>query len=758
MKNIRSELNEEQWRAVEQITGPSLVLAGAGSGKTRVITYRILRMLEDLRIPPFRVLAVTFTNKAAQEMRERIVRLAGSAKARELFIGTFHSFCLQMLKLHAAKLGYQPGFTIYDDSDQKALIKECLWDLKWDEKQVHPNAVHSFISAAKNELKNPKDYEELVAGVFMEKVAQIYPRYQKKLMENNAMDFDDLLFNAVLLLKRFPEVLEGYRKRFEYVLVDEYQDINTAQYQLVSALVENHKNLCVVGDPDQSIYGWRGADIRNILRFEKDFPGAKVFKLQQNYRSTKAIVEAAQAVIRNNSQRKEKGLFSLREMGETVTYFQAEDDKEEADYVVRTLFQRLGEPGRSYRHIALLYRTNAQSRVLEDACRRHNIPYIIVGGLKFYDRKEVKDLLAYLKVLVNPRDSVSLRRMINVPIRGIGSGTVAKLEENAKRQDLTLLEAAGQAVGNGEFPKKITQALAGFTTMMAELAAERDLTKPSEFVKRVLERSGYLTDLAEDETVEAKMRTENLKEVVNSVMDYERYAERSTPEGNPVPVTLEGYLDQVSLAADVDKLEDKRNCVTLMTMHNAKGLEFPIVFITGMEEGLFPHNNSMEKDEEVQEERRLCYVVMTRAMDALYLTGAACRTVYGTPQWRAPSRFLSEIPKELIQVTGKADHIVAPHGGLYEIAHADHPSNIQGDRYSPLGHSKKEFDELKDPEWDEDAVVPYVLGDTVRHKKFGRGMVLAVTGSGEDLKVTVSFPNYGKKQLLAKMANLEKID
>jgi DNA helicase II / ATP-dependent DNA helicase PcrA len=732
MTSPYANLNEEQREAVLHDKGPALILAGAGSGKTRVVTFRITRLIQEKKVPPSRIMAVTFTNKAAQEMRNRIAALVGRSGAQGIFMGTFHSFCLQMLKIHGEKLGYRAGFTIYDDSDQKSLIKECLWDLKWDEKQVHPQAVHSYISAAKNELKNPKEYEEMAAGIFMEKVAQIYPRYQAKLKQNNAMDFDDLLFNAVMLLKQYPEILESYRQRFDYVMVDEYQDINTTQYQLVSAIAHPLNNLYVVGDPDQSIYGWRGADIRNILRFEQDFPGAKIFKLQQNYRSTKSIIQTAQSVIRNNSQRKEKELFSLREMGESVTYYQAEDDKDEAEFVMKTLYQRLGEPGRKYRHVAILYRTNAQSRVLEDACRRNNIPYIIVGGLKFYDRKEVKDLLAYLHVLVNPQDSVSLRRMINVPIRGIGSGTVEKLEMSAKQQDITLLDSARQAAAMGEFGKKITQALGFFVLMMDELVAQKLLTKPSDFVRAVLERSGYLTELAHDDTPESKMRAENLKELVNSVADYEATAE------NP---TLEGYLDQVSLVADIDKLDDDKNSVTLMTMHNAKGLEFPIVFMTGLEEGLFPHNNSIESDNEVQEERRLCYVGMTRAMDLLYMTGAACRYVYGTAQWRAPSRFLAEIPKEMLQVTGKAALMVATQAGLYEVA-----------------NSKKEFDELKDPEWDEDGVVPFHLGDTVKHKSFGKGMVIAVAGSGDDLKVTVSFPNHGKKQLLAKMAHLEKVE
>ena len=733
MTSPYANLNEEQREAVLHDKGPALILAGAGSGKTRVVTFRITRLIQEKKVPPSRIMAVTFTNKAAQEMRNRIAALVGRSGAQGIFMGTFHSFCLQMLKIHGEKLGYRTGFTIYDDSDQKSLIKECLWDLKWDEKQVHPQAVHSYISAAKNELKNPKEYEEMAAGIFMEKVAQIYPRYQTKLKQNNAMDFDDLLFNAVILLKQYPEILESYRQRFDYVMVDEYQDINTTQYQLVSAIAHPLNNLYVVGDPDQSIYGWRGADIRNILRFEQDFPGAKIFKLQQNYRSTKSIIQTAQSVIRNNSQRKEKELFSLREMGESVTYYQAEDDKDEAEFVMKTLYQRLGEPGRKYRHVAILYRTNAQSRVLEDACRRNNIPYIIVGGLKFYDRKEVKDLLAYLHVLVNPQDSVSLRRMINVPIRGIGSGTVEKLEMSAKQQDITLLDSARQAAATGDFGKKIAQALAAFVSMMDELVAQKLLTKPSDFVRAVLERSGYLTELAHDDTIESKMRAENLKELVNSVADYEATAE------NP---TLEGYLDQVSLVADIDKLDDDKNSVTLMTMHNAKGLEFPIVFMTGLEEGLFPHNNSIESDDEVQEERRLCYVGMTRAMDLLYMTGAACRYVYGTAQWRAPSRFLAEIPKDMLQVTGKAAIMVATQAGLYQVANTE----------------KKEFDELKDPEWDEDGVVPFLLGDTVKHKSFGKGMVIALSGSGDDLKVTVSFPNHGKKQLLAKMANLEKIE
>ncbi len=726
------ELNEEQRDAVLHEKGPALILAGAGSGKTRVVTYRIIRLLNECGVDPFRVLAVTFTNKAAGEMRDRVSRLAGG-RAQSLFIGTFHSFCLRILKLHAEKLAYKPGFTLFDDADQEALIKECIWDLKWDEKQVHPRAVHAFISAAKNELKTPEQYAEAASGFFMERVARVYPLYQRKLLQNNAMDFDDLLFNAVRLFEEDKKVLVSYQARFEYVLVDEYQDINTAQYRLVRHLAAPEDNLCVVGDPDQSIYSWRGADIRNILQFEHDFVGARIYKLQQNYRSTRSVIQAAQAVIRNNKERREKDLFAVREEGEPVTYYQAQDDKDEAEYVVRTLTHTLSRLDKPYKAGVVLYRTNAQSRVLEDAFRRHRIPYVIIGGLKFYERKEVKDLLAYLKVLSNPRDSVSLRRIINVPIRGIGSGTVEKLEEKAKKEEWTLLEAARKAAESGSLPAKTGQAVAAFVKLIDGLLAVRDTMRPSEFLKEVLSRSGYLSDLESEQTIEARSRVENLKELVSSITDYEK----TSPEP-----TVGGFLDQVTLAADVDDLEDKSNRVTLMTLHNAKGLEFPVVFITGMEEGLFPHNNSMQEDNEVQEERRLCYVGMTRAMDRLFLTGAASRTVYGSVQWRTPSRFLMEIPKELLNATGMAARVVATEGGLRDLA-ADKPV----------------FDELRDPEWDEDGSEkpPYQLGDTVMHAKFGRGMVIALSGKGEDLKVTVSFPNVGKKQLMAKMAKLEKV-
>jgi DNA helicase-2/ATP-dependent DNA helicase PcrA len=514
-------------------------------------------------------------------------------------------------------------------------------------------------------------------------------------------------------------------------MVDEYQDINSAQYRLVSHLVAPHKNLYVVGDPDQSIYGWRGADIRNILRFEHDFPGSKVFKLEQNYRSTCTIIQAAQAVIRNNAQRKEKELMAVREMGEPVLYYQAEDDKQEADFVARTVLERLGTQ-RDFKRFAVLYRTNAQSRVLEEACRRYRLPYVLIGGMTFYERREVKDLLAYLKVLVNPHDSVSLRRIVNVPLRGIGSGTLEKLELAAKRDDLSLLDEIYRVSLTDEYPKKTTAAIADFASLLRNLVEFAKTAKPSEAVRAVLEKSGYLSTLEDEGTQEARMRVENLKELVNSVAYYET---------NTTEPSLEGYLDQVSLSSDADDKDDEDNRVTLMTMHNAKGLEFREVFVTGMEEGLFPHANSMEEDKDVEEERRLCYVGLTRAMDRLVLSGSACRYVYGTAQWRSPSRFLAEIPREFMTVEGKAATIIATSAGLHEVAPAKDP-----------------LDELKDPEWDEmPNASPFAPGDTVRHPKFGKGLVIAIEGTGNDLKVTVSFPHFGKKALNAAMARLEKV-
>jgi DNA helicase-2/ATP-dependent DNA helicase PcrA len=731
MKHDHSDLNQEQRSAVLHTNGPALVLAGAGSGKTRVITYRLSRLLQEEKIPAFNLLGVTFTNKAAGAMKDRVTKLVGSSACKEMFLGTFHALCLRFLKAHAEKLGYRPGFTIYDSDDQLALVKEVLWDLKMDEKETRPWSVHSFVSAAKNELMTPEYYAEQANGFFMEKVAQVYPLYQAKLRQNNAMDFDDLLFNAVRLLEEFPDILAGYQERFRYVMVDEYQDINSAQYRLVNHLVAHHKNLYVVGDPDQSIYGWRGADIRNILRFESDFPGSKVFKLEQNYRSTQTIIQAAQAVIRNNAKRKEKDLVSFRELGEPVLYYQAEDDKQEADFVARTILERLGTQ-RDFNRFAVLYRTNAQSRVLEEACRRYRLPYVLIGGMTFYERREVKDLLAYLKVLINPQDSVSLRRIVNVPLRGIGSGTLEKLELAAKRDDISLLDEIFRAPSTGEYPPKAATAIAGFGALVQGLVEFSKIVKPTEAVRAVLERSGYLSTLENEGTQEGRMRVENLKELVNSVAYYETHTNEPT---------LEGYLDQVSLSSDADDKDDEGNRVTLMTMHNAKGLEFGEVFVTGLEEGLFPHANSMEEDKDVEEERRLCYVGMTRAMNRLVLSGSACRFVYGTAQWRSPSRFLAEIPKELMVAEGKAATIISTVSGLHEVAPAQDPA-----------------DELKDPEWDDlPEKSPFAPGDTVRHPKFGKGLVIALEGSGSNLKVTVSFPHFGKKTLNAAMARLEKV-
>jgi DNA helicase-2/ATP-dependent DNA helicase PcrA len=731
MNSNYAELNDEQQHAVFHYQGPALVLAGAGSGKTRVITYRIVRLIRDYQIDPFLILAVTFTNKAAQEMKTRIQQLIPGEPSQKLFIGTFHSLGLKILKLHAEKLGYRVGFSIYDEADQKNLMKECFWDLKWDEKQIPLNTIRSYISAAKNDFKLPDAYEKIASGFLMEKASQAYKLYQKKLQQNNSMDFDDLILNVLILFKKFPEVLMQYQNRFQYLFVDEYQDINRSQYQLVQNLVHRHNNLYVVGDPDQSIYGWRGADIQNILQFEADFPGSCIFKLQKNYRSTRSIIQVAQSVIQNNIQRKSKDLFSMREIGEQVVYFQASDDKEEAKYIIQTIQNRINE-SRNFRHFAILYRTNAQSRVLEDALRRENIPYQIIGGLKFYDRKEIKDMLAYLRVVVNPSDSVSLKRIINVPIRGIGSSTVERLENQAQAQGESLFQVLCSAVETTTFPKKTLQAMDNFVSFLSMCQKIKDHEQPTDLFKIVLEKSGYLAALQAEDEIEAKMRIENLSELANSITDYEKNC-----KGKNESPTLEDYLNQVSIISEVDKLEDKRNSVVLMTLHNAKGLEFPIVFIAGFEEGLIPHSNSIKEDESVEEERRLCYVGITRAMDALYLTGCVCRSFYGSPVWKSASRFLTEIPSNFLKKEGISTSFLSTENGTYEIENHSQKSKI----------------------FDED--IPEVLfhiGEFVKHKTFGSGVIISLSGSQENLQVTVSFTGYGKKKLLARNANLQKID
>lgn len=718
------KLNPQQREAVLTVDGPLLLFAGAGSGKTRVLVHRIAHLIHERRVSPWNIFAVTFTNKAAGEMKERVAGLLGQ-RADDTWISTFHSAGVRILRKHATRLDYGESFVIYDDGDQMTLIKECLEELKLNPKIFNPRAVESRIDAAKNELVDPADYP--VDDFFNEQVARVYELYAKKLKSNNAVDFGDLLLLPVKLFERHPEVLQAYRDRLHYLMVDEYQDTNRAQYRLIQLLAGDRQNLCVVGDDDQSIYRWRGADVRNILDFEKDFPSATVIKLEQNYRSTKNILKAAGEVVRHIAHRKDKTLWTENEAGERIVYCTGRSDKEEAAFVVQQIQKLRDAEGFRLADFAVFYRTNAQSRVFEDELRRQNIPYVIYGGTRFYDRMEIKDILSYLWVLANPADGLHLRRIINVPGRGIGKVTVDKLEAFAAQRGISFFEAlplAAEAGVTGTTAKKIVAFHQFMLTMQALMKGER----LSQFVQTLIERSGYLEELRSEDTLEAEGRIENLEEFVNVVADYES----STTEPS-----LQGFLDQVSLVSDIDKMDDKSQALPLMTLHLAKGLEFDVVFFVGMEEGLLPHVRSLDTPEEMDEERRLTYVGMTRARKRLFLCNAERRRVFGNEQFNLPSRFLEDVPVELL------DRIEPP------------PSDWRRDDY------RDDEDDLPRATWlkpaakpKEDPSNPYKVGAKVRHPVFGVGTIQLCEGGADDRKVTVAFQSGDRKKLLAKFSNL----
>ncbi len=637
MDVIWDQLNPMQRKAVEHSTGPLLIMAGAGSGKTKVLTCRIANLLAH-GVVPYRILAITFTNKAATEMKERVHRLVGDT-AKEIWLGTFHSFCARFLRYEIDKMeGYNKNFVIYDASDSKAIVKQCLKEMNLDEKQYPPPQVQAAISDAKNRTLTPDMLEQETENFHRKKIAEIYTEYQRVLHKNNALDFDDLLMLAVELLKTDEDVREKYRKRFQYILVDEYQDTNGAQYQLTRLLASAHRNLCVVGDADQSIYGWRGADIRNILDFEHDYPDAEVIRLEQNYRSTKTILAAANAVIENNQNRKPKCLWTENAEGEAIVSYCALDERDEAAYIAREIMNQMRATGNNYGDYAVLYRTNVQSRAIEEGFMKLGVPYTIVGGLKFYDRKEIKDLIAYLHVLFNPLDTLSLLRIINVPKRGLGETSMATLGVYAAERDMSLFdvisspEALEEILGLTARTKK---ALKTFLVMMFDLWGHMDTVPVSEFVEQILDATGYICELEAEDKPENQSRIENLREFVGVAKDFE------TASDNP---TLEKFLNHIALISDIDNadLDDER--VTLMTLHTAKGMEFPIVFMVGMEEGIFPHSSALMEPEELEEERRACYVGITRAQKKLYMTHAKKRMIYGNTTSFPPSRFLAEIP------------------------------------------------------------------------------------------------------------------
>ncbi|HYE10309.1 MAG TPA: DNA helicase PcrA [Patescibacteria group bacterium] len=632
-------LNPEQKEAVLHTEGPLLILAGAGSGKTRVLTYRIAYMIEKKGINPWNILAITFTNKAAKEMKERVGQLIGSTQ--DMWISTFHAACARILRKDIERLGdYKSNFVIFDTKDQEAVIKDCLKELNLNEKNFPFKGVSATISNAKNLLEDPVRFSQKnMQDIRARKMADIYTLYQKKLKKNNALDFDDILFKVVELLANNPDILAYYQNKFKYIMIDEYQDTNYCQYRLVSLLAKQHQNLCVVGDDDQSIYSWRGADIGNILNFEKDFPQAKVIKLEQNYRSTQTILDAANAVIKNNFGRKSKRLWTENETGGSIQFYNAMDEWGEANFISSEIKQLQEAYGKRLNEFAVLYRTNAQSRVIEEAFMSHGIPYRIIGGFKFYDRKEVKDVIAYLRLIQNPDEDVSLKRIINIPKRGIGNTTLESIQSYARQNDDSLFGALLSIDSIGGVSKKALGNINEFVKLISGLMAAAEIKKPSEVLKELLDKSGYLDSLQKEGDDDSLSRAENIRELLSATLEFES----KNPEAN-----LQQFLEQMALMSDIDNLETEAEAVVLMTLHSAKGLEFPVVFMSGMEEGVFPSQRSYFEEHQMEEERRLMYVGITRARESLYLTAAFERTIFGSTTYNIVSQFIKEIPKDLI--------------------------------------------------------------------------------------------------------------
>ena len=745
--DLMQGLNEPQQRAVACLQGPLLIVAGAGSGKTRVLTFRIANLLEH-GVPPYRILAITFTNKAAREMRERVDALIGDA-AQDVWLSTFHSFCARFLRMELEHYGrYAKNFVIYDAADSKGLIRECLKELNIDEKHTAPGAVQAHISDAKNRLLDVAAFTAQATDFFAEQVAKIYALYQSKLQENNALDFDDLLMLTVELLTKNEELRTKYQKKFQYILVDEYQDTNGAQYAITKLLAAEHRNICVVGDADQSIYGWRGADMRNIMNFEKDYPEATVILLEQNYRSTKNILAAANAVIENNLTRKKKELWTDNPTGDRITIYEGATEKNEASYIVREVERLHTMFHVKYGDIAVLYRTNAQSRNIEEAFYATGVPYAMVGSVRFYDRREIKDIIAYLRVIYNPRDTLSLLRIINVPRRGLGPTSIARMMETAEEYRISLFEVITDAQLLSMIPKlsaKVKLALEEFAAMVFTFMGQLGTRPIHEIVEDVIETSGYAAALEEEKKEDNRDRLENLREFISVAKNFDDGA----AEGEN---GLADFLAQIALISDVDQTEQSDGTVTLMTFHAAKGLEFPAVFMAGMEEGLFPHSRTLLDDTEIEEERRTCYVGITRAERRLYLTYARQRTIYGRTEMSRPSRFLAEIPEELVE------HKEADFFGGTDLRA---PSNIWSERstrterkrYMPLPQHTAADGSVIRP----DVSAAFKAGDAVRHSKWGDGRIVAISGSGEDAELSIAFPGEGIKKFVQKYAPILKL-
>ena len=780
--DFTSGLNERQKEAVLTTEGPLLVLAGAGSGKTRVLTHRIAHLVRNKGVRPWNILAITFTNKAAREMKERISGLIGEEEVNEMWVCTFHAMSVRILRRYAESIGYGRYFTIYDTADQKALIKDVLKLLDISEKNFQVGAVLGAISGKKNKLETPELATKNAGEDYREKIiAKIYTEYQRKLKENNAMDFDDLLVNTYLLFKQNIEALTYYQNKFQYILVDEYQDTNGAQYKLVEMLAKAHNNLCVVGDDDQSIYGWRGADISNILGFEKDFTDAKVIKLEQNYRSTKNILDAANGVVAHNRGRKVKSLWTESEAGEIISVIPNNNEYREAETIASSIVRSVEGGERNFKDFAILYRTNAQSRVLEEKLISASIPYRLLGGVRFYERKEIKDLIGYLKVICNPKDDIALKRVINVPKRGIGAASIGTIGEYAERNNMDFFEAAKLSKSMGILGNGPSQKVLGFTTLIEELqeiSAENDVKA---LIEAVIEKTDFRNHIRMTEAETATERLENIDELVSKAVHYMEHSEDPS---------LGDFLEEVALVADVDNYDEESNSVVLMTLHSAKGLEFPVVFMPGVEEGLFPSYMSItEGDDKLEEERRLCYVGITRAREKLFILYAEQRTTFGRTQYTVPSRFIKELPSEVTNL-GKLNSKPKSFFNSEESGLGSRPGTSQSrlqkkaiEKRTFVGSSKtttektsfvgKQFEKpvmptmrsnsfspfgaVKKAENLPSAVTDFKKGDMVKHLRFGQGTIEAVESKNDDVFVTIAFDNGDVKQLSTRFAKLKKL-
>ncbi len=728
-------LNKEQALAVQTIEGPMLILAGAGSGKTKVLTCRIAHLLNQ-GVRPYRILAITFTNKAAGEMRERVDKMAGAAAA-DVWLFTFHAFCHRVLRMDIDKLdGYERNFAIYDISDSQSLIKQILKEMNLDEKRFQPSGIISRISNAKNQLLSPIDYAKAANDFYDQKVAQIYERYAAKLMQNNAVDFDDLLLLTLKLLQENEEVREKYQNKFDYLMVDEYQDTNHAQYLLTKILAAKHRNICVVGDADQSIYGWRGADIQNILDFEKDYPDAKLIKLEQNYRSTQVILDAANAVIDNNTGRKPKNLWTDNGNGREITYFQAMDERDEARFVVEQMQKLQQEQNQKLGDMAILYRTNTQSRVFEEMLIKSGISYNMVGGTKFYERKEIKDIIAYLRVIFNPNDSLSLLRIINVPKRGIGDATLGRLQAYAAENDMSLFEVVSNSASVPGVNTRFSSKLDELASIIFEMMSQAEEVPVKQLIEDLMNKTGYIEELRLSKNVQDQSRIDNLMELLSVAEDFAKNGEEDT---------LENFLGNVALVSDIDDAELGEDAITLMTLHSAKGLEFPTVFLVGMEEGIFPHARTLMDENEVEEERRLCYVGITRAEKNLFMSNAKMRTIFGHTVSYPASRFLQEVPRGLIHIFKRP--VVKRQTFREEQTGFNKPVTANWFLSGKSSFMPK----------DNSAGSEFKAGDKVAHSKWGNGTVVSVKATADGQEVMVAFAGAGVRSLLTKYAVLKKI-